>query len=284
VIGLTSTKSGHGKTNLLYYLTVISILPRLFNGKESAVVWLDTDNRFSALRLLQVALHHLAKSRPTLTSPDQDAIATEALRHVHIFQPRSSAQLLNTLHSLTDYLLNTHTHNSGARALSLLILDSATSFHWQDRFDSEIARLEAGPEIPYHSQISKTSEAIRLLKALQQQFDCTLLYTTSPASAPSRPSSERLPDPGVGPWTGFATVTLTLARRLVPQFAADTTMEDCLRDKGQRLEALSHGRFIATVDWSGSNAWTSGVRDAIETSNRKGSFGFRVTTDGVEID
>jgi hypothetical protein len=280
VIGLTSTKSGQGKTNLLYYLTVISILPR----KESAVVWLDTDNRFSALRLLQVTRHHLAKSCPTLPSPDQDAIATEVLRHVHIFQPQSSTQLLNTLHSLTDYLLNTHNHNSGPRTLSLLILDSATSFHWQDRFDSEIARLEADPETPYHSQISKTLETIRLLKALQQQFDCALLYTTSSASTPSRPNSERSPDPGVGPWTGFATVTLTLARRLVPQFAADTAMEECLRDQRQRLETLSQGRFIAAVDWNGSNAWASGVRDAIETSNRKGLFEFRVTTDGVEID
>jgi hypothetical protein len=46
---------------------------------------------------------------------------------------------------LSNHLLKARAHAPSARPLSLLILDSATTFHSQDRFGSKIARHETPP-------------------------------------------------------------------------------------------------------------------------------------------
>jgi hypothetical protein len=114
-------------------------------GKESMVVWLDTDGRFTTLPLYQVLHQHLAKPHTNAPLLGRNIIAKGALQHVHVFRSHSSAKLISTFDDLSNHLLKARAHAPSARPLSLLILDSATTFHSQDRFGSKIARHETPP-------------------------------------------------------------------------------------------------------------------------------------------
>ena len=66
IIEISSTKSAAGKTTILYHLAALALLPHDYGGKQSAVLWLDTDNNFSATRF---AKSHLTSSREAPQSP-----------------------------------------------------------------------------------------------------------------------------------------------------------------------------------------------------------------------
>ncbi|KAK5061096.1 hypothetical protein LTR84_007638 [Exophiala bonariae] len=271
IIELTSQHSASGKTSILYYLAGLATLPYESSGKQSAVVWIDSDGRVSASRLAQVIEYHLSMARTdstesntqqpggaSITSPT----ALEALNHIHIFRPQSSTQVLNILDSLPRYLLDPTRHKSSHRQLGLLILDSATAFHAQDRFDAEMARLDlplqqrepSGKPNP----TSKASVIITRLSALQARFECTILFTTNTstmtantsnqAATPNDPSRVAINDsPIISPWTRFATLTLQVERVRVAQFAPYMDLEQCLHDAERRLEVVRRGRFTVEV-------------------------------------
>jgi DNA-repair protein XRCC2 len=236
--------------------------------------------------MLQSHLPHMSKA-------DLDAQVKDGLRHVHVFRPHSSAQLLATLESLPDYLLSREQHHSQQRPLGLVILDSATAFYWADRADAELARLsDPGATAPPSTAYQTTSQ----LKELEQNFSCMIIFTTDaslrrknrsrPDSAARTIADSPLPPQNENvfqdPWTNFATVTLDLHRVSVPQYAPAMTIEECARDQPRRFEAVQWGRHRAQVIWAGTE------RDDIREDARKlkgnEGFGFRVTGQGVEIE
>ena len=329
MIEVTSPSSASGKTNLLYYLAALALLPKRYNGNETAIVWLDTDARFSPLRLNTVLLSHLSKpdDKYLLSLSEKEALARLALHHVHVFRPQSSAQLLVTLQSLSPYLLSNQTgesqsqpHASGPRALGAIILDSATAFYWQDRSDAEMAHIEAiGSTITTEGAVSgiarsKAAETIALLKRLQREFDCSVLFTTSPHSEASAASSRHAPGDrsinvavagGAGsvsgpesgpyqpprpqqsrlvkPWSAYAVVTLVIERAKVPRFAGQMALEECERDQEARFKAVSQGRFVVGVDWEGMVGW-GGVRERVGRLEGGGVIGMTITQEGVVVD
>lgn len=303
IVQLTDKTSAGGKTSLCYLITTLAVLPQEYNGKAHGVVWLDTDGRFSAERLQSVLMHHLSKTFPELSSYESNAICHEALRHVHLFRPQSSSQLVATLVYLPGYLLGTDgssTHFSASRSLSLIVLDSATAFYWQDRFEAEVARYEAlgtdehaGTRSP--SRLSRTAEVIAELRRLQKLFDCTILFTSTPheksstVNAPTHTAITtndgwRLPQeaPRVSPWVAFATLTLSVSQDEVRQFAAQLSLDECQTDQPNRLAAVAKGRSIVSVDWRTSHTWASGVRDVLNRLDGQGSFAMRITPSGVD--
>ncbi|KAJ9603856.1 hypothetical protein H2200_011377 [Cladophialophora chaetospira] len=282
-IELTSQKSASGKTTLLSHLIGISVLPKYLGGKESTAIYIDADGRFSAMRLAQLMHHYIHRhsKKPATTSlSDVDMIIKESLDHIHVFRPQSSTQLLSILSHLPGYLFDASRHQSMHRPLSMIILDSATTFFWQDRFDRTMARLET-PGTTIEGP-STTQQVIERLKHLQERFDCVVLFSTTsttPASIPQRqvevgPTTPAPEDTGrvISPWTAYATLTLNLSRVPVPQFAPQMSMEECLRDRERRFEAVRKGRFVAVVI------------SKREGERRAGGFGFAITTDGVEIE
>jgi DNA-repair protein XRCC2 len=284
------------------------VLPLDYAGKRHEVVWLDTDGRFSATRLQSVLINHLSVKFPKLSSCESNSICSEALQHVNIFRPQSSSQLVSTLASLPGYLLGSGgsggsaAHFSASRSLGLIVLDSATAFYWQDRFEADLARFEAlgadesaGVRSP--AQSSRTLEVIAELKKLQKLFDCTILFTSTPYVKSSIRTTftgtdiitndgRLLPQeqPGVSPWTGFATLSLSVSHERVRQFAAHMSPEDCERDQTNRLAAVAKGHSIVSVDWSMSDTWASGVRDTMNGLDGQGSFGIRITSLGIATD
>jgi hypothetical protein len=305
VIQLSSTHSAAGKTSLCYLITTLALLPQTFNGKARAAVWFDTDGRFSALRLEAVLIDHLSTNFPRLDSDERNAICHDAFQHLHVLHPQSSSQLLCTLASLPGYLLGangTTTHFSALRSLGLIVLDSATSFYWQDRFEAEVSRFEAlgtdeNRSARTATRPSRTLEIISELKRLQRLLDCTIVFTSTPpmtsssttiSTATSITTNDRwlLPQetPRVSPWTAFATLNLSISKEHVRQFAAQMSLEECQRDQVDRLAAIAKGCSIVSIDWVTSDTWRSGVRDAVNRLNGQGSFMIRITSNGVAVE
>jgi Rad51 len=305
VIQLSNSSSAAGTSSLCYFLTTLAVLPQDYGGKRHGVVWLDADGRFSATRLKSVLINYLSTKFPRLSSCERNAICHEAFRHVHIFRPQSSAQLVSTLASLPGYLLGTSgstTHFSATWSMGLVILDSATAFYWQDRFEFEIARLESlgsdensGARSPARS--SRTLATISELRKLQKIFDCTIVFTSTPhmkisamttsvVPAIATNDGRRLPQepPGVSPWTAFATLNLSVFQEQVRPFAVQMSLEECQRDQPKRLVAVAKGRAIVSVDWNTSDTWPGGVRDAVNRLDGQGSFAMRITSSGIAVE
>ena len=296
IVEVFSTVSAAGKTTLLYHLTAVALLPHEYGGKGSAVLWLDTDNSFSAFRIAQVMSHAMNKTK-SKTTRSIDDIVTSAIQHLYILTPTSSTSLLQALISVPDYVRTHTSHTSPNRPLSLLVLDSATAFTHQDRFDADIARLEAGPNIDTsHSNApSRTSQTITALRQIQQDFECTIIFTTTQHTAKSRPRPTQRPNqkphqtipaepPSQTPWTSFATLTIHISRIPNPQFAPNMTLEECLRDREKRQESVLKGRFAVDLNWEGSDMWPVSVRDAVGEMERRGGFVVRITEKGLDVE
>ena len=291
IVEITSPHSATGKTSLLYLLTSLALLNRDHGGKASAVVWLDTDGHFSATRLAQVMTNIISKHESTTTTISTDTLIHQALSHLHIIQPNSSSQLLSTLQKLSTYLLSPSTHSSMTRPLSLLILSSATAFQHQDRFTSEIARLNAGSTSHTTTSPSLTSQVQSSLLSLHTRFASTILFTTTTLPTPRTPRPSTTPthiapdeQAGISTWTAFATLSLITSRTPVPPFAPNMSLEQCLGDREKRQEAVKKGRFVVSVDWRGSGRWNAAVRERLGKMEGEGRFGVRVCEGGVEVD
>ena len=307
VINLSSSYSASGKTNLLYLLVASIVLPTPCNGKEQAIAWIDADGRFSAARLYTVLSNHLSKSE----GEEKDAILSEALKHIHVFRPQSSLQVLVTLRELPEYLLGSSDlppqlakHPSINRSLGLLVVDSATAFYWQDRSDAELARLESferGSSSATAPRPPKAADVISTLKQLQSFFDCTVIYTSTSSSSSSMTATARPPSshsaahattaPSIhgplrlSPWAASATLNLQMSRVSVPQFVAHMGLETCRREQTARLKAAQAGRFAVALDWGLAETWAPSVREAVaRVSGGMGGFGVRITGEGVALE
>lgn len=292
-IQLTSSYSAAGKTSLLYHLSAFSILAKCYGGNEATIVWLDTDGRFSSLRLAQLYARMLQTRSIQSNELDLDAQVRGGLSHVHVFRPQSSAQLIATLKTVPDYLLSRNKHHSQQRPLGLVVLDSVTTFYWADRADAEVTWLSnPGAAAPP----STTSQIIAQLTEIEQVFGCAVAFTTD--ASLQRRNRTRLdsaartvvdsPVPTQNEqvfqdlWTNFANITLNVHRVPVPQFAPAMTIEECAKDQPRRIEAVQRGRHGTQVMWNGSES--NEIKEEVRKLQYGKGFGFKVTVKGVEIE
>lgn len=305
VIEVCSPHSAAGKTSLLYLITAYTLLPTFYGGKASAAVWVDSDGRFSVTRLSQVMQHVVSKAD---TKESSESVVHSALNNLYVLTPNSSTQLLTNLQGLPNNLLNIHSK----LPLSLFILDSATAFTAQDRFDADITRLEACPDFSSRPQTpTRTTQIISSLRTIQHLFNCTIIFSTNstPPHTPSTPAPhppqaaqrstnrplpnpnapqpppplQPLPTPASGPFTAFALLTLHLSRTQITPFPPGASLTECLHDREKRQAAVLAGRISVGVDWSGSDRWPPGVREAVGRLEGRGRAEMRVTGVGVEM-
>ena len=197
-IEITSDKPGSGKTHLLYHIIAVAILPLHFNGvllhgKDSTIVFLDTDLRFDICRLSQVirsyiiqraAVDGAARSgdvpyrQDRIASNDIDKLIAEVVKHVHVIQQWSMDGLLENLEKLPHYLLMNSNHYSAKRHLHAILIDSVSAFYWESRMENNVkgncATLDTG------MSYTKTSymKLARLLRRLQASFACMVVTTS----------------------------------------------------------------------------------------------------------
>ncbi|KAL4773217.1 hypothetical protein BDW60DRAFT_29803 [Aspergillus nidulans var. acristatus] len=319
VLEISSTCSAAGKSQVLYYLAALAVLPSKFNGKplsgsNSAVVFIDTDGRFDAERLRTVARGIvLDKLENTVDADTEKRGAIEAmifasLQHIHVFRPQSSLALLATLQSLDAYLLDLSRHASGDRALRAIIIDSATAFLWQDKLQDEIARTEdigrSAAEIErerlqrenfYLADIY--ADLVTCLKRLQSTFDCDVIYTATSfggrsTEKPSLPYGSYNPldtalqtpsfrSPLPSPWGLFPALRLVLQRKVLRPFPPGATVQEAERDAPMRQEVVMRGEFLGFVNGWGREDWP---RRRLEELKRRGAqFTFSVGRNGVTL-
>lgn len=269
------------------------MLPTTHHGHGAAVIWLDTDGRFDAARV-RVVMQRILQTQGNVTVDDTGDLLSEALQHIHVFRPVSSAALLATLRSIPEYLLTCHDdgrtgqpqHYSRNRRVHSLVLDSATAFLWQDRWAAALARIPGGAEDERERSHFATgdnasdgtgrggnlhADIVTWLREFQEQFSCMLLYTTTMTTGRSG-----LPYP----WPVLPVLRVMVRRDAVQRFGGEMSVEAARADAEARQSVVRRGRCSGWVDLSSVPA---SVRQEIETRGM-GVFSFRIDDRGVEID
>ncbi|KAI5291193.1 hypothetical protein KEM52_000228 [Ascosphaera acerosa] len=337
VIELTSLRSAAGKTNLLYYIAARAVLPASTTATATAgdhgggaVVYVDADGRFDARRLRAVARGILADE---LARKQEDAAAAAAaelhladnlveqcLQHVHVLQPSSSAELLAMLADLPSYLLawpqasgvGFPAHQSHARRIHSLLIDSASAFFYEDAHEVEVSRLTAGTRSERYDAFAQSRMLLDAVRRFQAQFQCLVVYTswslpprvrraaapsfTSAGQNASEPTAAALP----AAWASFPTCRYVLRRERVAQlpcaipesFAQATTpqgadtrafrkdMEACRFEElaMRRQASVQRGMFVASLDTAVLPRASISIAAASEVS-----FAFSIDTGGVHV-
>lgn len=297
MIELTSGSPCSGATQLLHYITAVSVLPPTFNdiplqGKGGAVVLLDNSGTFDVLRLQQIMRHyiqqHIQSSTPEGPDPnnpaleaDIDALIRSSLHHVHVFRPQSSASLVATVHALPLYLLAPTQHLSGNRTLQAILIDDIGAFVWEDR-----AEDAAQSDVSHANHLSNPSTSnnranllthryqtlTSSLRTLQALFACPIILTNRALLPLPSPSSSHSPYPSrpairphlPSPWTTFPTLRLIVDRLPVPRFRESLSVQGAWREAGARREVVERGERVVRVDWWGWEAWRGDVGEGLE--------------------
>lgn len=307
IVEISSSLSASGKSQLLYYLTALAILPRKYgdiplSGQEAAVVFIDTDNRFDAERLRTVARGIVLQQQGISESSHIESLLVSSLQHVHVFRPQSSSALLATIHTLDSYLFDLSRHRSASRPLQMIAIDSATAFFWQDRLRDEVARTEeiGRPQAEVDSERKQKkryhlsdlyTELVRELKALQSHFQCAIVYTAMVAGgrapSPGRYGQFQARVPSLrpalpAPWGTFPTLRLVVHRPFVRPFPPSMAAHAAVKDAASRQSVVQQGKISAWVNPWGRDEWPRRIVEAIEATNG-GSFSFYIRGSGVEM-
>lgn len=275
VVEIASTASAAGKSQLLYYLTALAVLPETYGGRDAAVVYIDTDGRFDADRLRAVMrgiVHQRQHTNTTAACIDVEDLLISSLQHVHVFRPPSSASLLATLRTLHVYLLDTSRHSSSAKLLHAILLDSATAFLWQDKLRDQIARVEeiGRPHVEIQRERRENrvfvlggfyTELVAELKRLQGYFECAVVYTVT---AWVKAGTGAGADGAVG-----------FRSSLPPPWGLFPGLRVVVRSIGQ-------GRFVGCVNTWGREDLPRRVIEGLERRHN-GAFSFYTGKDGVVL-
>ncbi|KAL3871704.1 hypothetical protein ACJMK2_039687 [Sinanodonta woodiana] len=136
---------GTGKSETLLHFIVRCILPKSWksvelSGCDAHVIFIDTDYKFSILRLASLLERYIlnAVGRARQNSDETDFqcpgseetenFIKECLKKLYIIRCTSSTQLIITLHSLENIICNNPN-------ISAVMIDSISAFYWIDRYN-----------------------------------------------------------------------------------------------------------------------------------------------------
>ncbi|KAM5432061.1 hypothetical protein MferCBS31731_007649 [Microsporum ferrugineum] len=329
VIEITGSRygSGCGKTSLLYYITAVGILPTSFNGvhlggQDGAVIFLDSDNRFNAARLRDIALNYVREKIHKHNQRTADLSSHKrqrgddtglrqmvegCLQHVHVFKPTSSESVLATLQSLESYLLDATKHRSAHKRLHSIMLDSASSFYRQDKrqafidsLPTEVPKFLWAEPPPLRQIVHSARGIVRCLRQLQHRFACPVIYTVTGRlrgdlwkpqpggfGVPiellyARPKVMSFMHHLPHPWRSYSTVRLVVHRDRVRRFSRDSVRE-AMRQGRQRRYVVAQGRISAWIDPWGKEDWPSWISPSIQKLEGGGRFTYFVHRRGVTL-
>lgn len=294
IIEITGATACSGKTQLLYYLIMISLLPDkhreiLLGGEGSTVVLLDLSGKFSVLRLHDAMGDYISRCfvDPALPEDENTSLISDSLMHLHIFHPHSTPSLLATLSALPSYLLaQTPTHFSSNRSLGLLALNDLSAFLWQDRMDAD---EEAGPYTFNHPEKANNSLLLQryrafvsLLRHIQHLFSCNVVATNWSLAPTTTVSGHRALRPHLpSVWNNFCTLKLIVERDKVKKFGPGMSVEEAAKEAIQRWEVVERSAFSGRVNWWESEDWREEVREGVRNLENEGCFSFTVTGTGI---
>lgn len=298
VLELVGASPCSGKTQLLYHLIGLSLLPSEhdsvnFGGRNSAVILFDLGSNISALRLQSIMIDHVQSC--VGKSPEPPSIQTvinlvqSSMEHLHIFRPQSSLSLLATLSNLESYIFNTASHFSANRQVSLIILYNVDAFLWQDRLEDVEDPADAGQISQKSTLLSgRFRNLVAQLGRLHAKLGCLIVATSSALSTMAYVRTDGLVVPTLrshlpNAWRSFVTLRLLIQRDSVRKFPLGVSAEEAAREAGQRREVVERCSFSARLDWSESDDWKEETRNAVKALANGGEFSFKVTATGVDL-
>jgi len=160
---------GMGKTQLCLQAALLTALPESLGGRASAVVYFDTENKFSAERMLEMASHRAGLH--DLTPLADRVIVTTT---------RSAAELTDRLRQLSSAVID--------RGVRLVVVDSIASH----------MRADFGPESVAQRQ-ALLAEQAGLLKRLADSFRVPVLVTNQITVASRGAATHGVPGPAGAP-------------------------------------------------------------------------------------
>jgi DNA-repair protein XRCC2 len=181
--------TGSGKTELLYFLAMRTVLPqeiRLFvhrplilGGWDKSVIVCDCDSKWDIMRLHHIMIEFLrSKVREAFSATDLDAevvtaqleqTTQESLRRLHFFRPSSSAALAATLLHLQHY----HFTKMPEEEICMLMIDGGlSSFFWQDRW-----HVESTSKVSREAATSPTAGVVRALQSFRGSHNPIIFIT-----------------------------------------------------------------------------------------------------------
>lgn len=298
VIEITGATACSGKTQLLYHVISVSLLPSNYKdtflfGKGHAVVLFDLSSRFSILHLYNIMRGQISSicsaNSSTISDQELSSLISDSLTHLHIFRPQESSSLLATLENIPSYLLaQPPTHFSANRPLGILAINDLSAFLWQDRLEAD---EESGVSTTNHKEkanntlfLQRYRNLVSSLRHIQHLFSCTIIATNwglAPVTSVVDHRGLRPHLPSV--WNNFCTVKVVVERDRVPKFGPGRSAEEASKEKEQRLEAVERSGFSGWVNWWGSEDWREEVREGVRGLRRGGSFSFKVTEKGIVV-
>ncbi|EWC46315.1 hypothetical protein DRE_04486 [Drechslerella stenobrocha 248] len=348
IVEISSDRPSVGKTHLLYHIACAAVLPASWNsvtldGKDGSVVFIDCDGQFDILRLAAIIqsyvharlsraiqfCHAVIKADPDSElgeylgllhsiTPSHVAELTEyALSHIHVYQPESSLELLDTLADIPSHLAISASHN---RLLSSILIDGISAFYWLDRSsplpsdDPTIVTATSDTPPPHKNQTKPSQSVLQsrfeqlttALRDLSTRFGASIILTNTfiPTAAPTAASTVSAGgNPAPPPFPRhlpacytysprFLSARIVLSQDLVAPFRAGIPLRDAHSERQERMHAVRQagisawvgGAGVRRADKSGTNA-SAGAGAGIGTtgSGPSGWFWFRVA-EGVHID
>ena len=304
VLELTSANACSGKTQILYQMLTLALLPPVhvsisLGGKSSAVILFDLSGKLSLIRLHGIMTAHIsscaaASQLPPLSPEETEALIHASLLHLHIFSPQSSLSLFATLASLPSrFFSKPFTHFSASRPISAIILSNISAFNWQDRFQatSILAVTQSNPPAsnitPKIDMKAHQRELVSTLRSLQVTFSCPIIATTSSFASPTPlPSTNhRILRPQMPAyWNAFVTAQLVVDLVTVPKFAPAISAHEATAERALRHEVVAKGERRAWINCWAVGGWREEVKEGVREWETEFAGGVRIwVADGVEI-
>ena len=298
VVELTGFAPCSGKTQLLYLITAISLIPKTYKGiilggREGAVIWIDTEGQLSTNRLHTILHQEITRrshSSASLRTTEIEGLSTFTLQNLHVFRPQSSLSLAATIKSLPAYLLNHSRHQSSARPLHIIIISNIGIFLAQDRVDANNEPLKVTaqhqPGTLGISNIFNSTyvDLILALQEVQRFFDCVIIagswsYTPVQFTTDGPVLRSHLPSA----WNNFCRLRLVSERLTVSRFGPALSAGEAMQEVEKKQDKAEKGRFLCWVNCLGSEDWDDSIHTSLKQLGGNGGFSFQVTQDGVQI-
>lgn len=295
VLEITSVSHCSGKTQLLYLIITVALLPKFYNdiplnGKSSAIILLDLSSKFSILRLRDVITSYIiscvsACKSIALPSVEISFLVQTSLVHLHVFRPQSSLSLLTTISSLPSYFFSQSAlHQSSGRKISSLVLNDLGAFIWQDRLPCADSTTVINEQSSDESLVQNYRLLVSSLKSIQSTFSCLIIATSSSLSTPYNLSGNHLAlrrqTPAI--WNNFCTTHIVIERINVPKFGPGISAQEAEYERAKRQEVVKRGERRGWINWRDSEGWREEVKEGLQKWERECGLRFSVG-EGVEI-
>jgi DNA-repair protein XRCC2 len=216
--------SGSGKTQCLLHWVAKCLLPSSsdeveLGGLSAGVLFIDNDYHFSLIRLVGIMESIItscfeAANKVAPTESSLEGLIKSCLSRLHLFRCSSSHQFVMTLFSLDSIL-------SHQQDISLLIIDSISSFYWSDR--------HAGGD-SYQQQEKNLVAACSVMNTLRSTHNLCVAASTSLLLQKKGSEGEVLEysDYLCKPWLKMVNKRLILSQKESQVFEAKCTIESVL--------------------------------------------------------